>query len=269
MAESAYDIQRELLQRFGLPDAQDVIDVINNGILNGDSDSIIELNLQTTPSWKQRFAGNEKRRAAGLNVLSVDEYLSQEKQYSDLLHNAGLPSGFYDDPSDFADFIGNSVSPSELNDRVNLAADIVAREDPSVMDQLTARGITAGQLIAHALDPLRAAPLIKREQNSILVGAAASRTGLNLNQSVADSLAERGVGEAQAVQGFGQINDFFKDTDKLGDIYGVDYGLNDAVDEVFNGGSSDKRKRLGNAERSAFSGQNAYGVVQRNTAGGF
>lgn len=269
-SESVYDMLRDLFASYGLPtDNNDIINVIKDAAIDGLSPELTQLKLQETQTWKQRFAGNEKRRAAGLNVLTIPEYLQQEKQYADILHNAGLPSGFFDDPSDFADFIGNSVSVGELQDRVSIAADIVSREDPNVMQQLALRGITTGQLIAHALDPVRALPLIKREQSSILIGAAAARSGLSVDLSISDRLAERGIGEDQAQQGFSQINDFLSDTDKLGDIYGVDYTTDDAIGEVFEGSSGDKRKRLARTERSAFSGQTSYGVARRDSSGAY
>lgn len=266
---SAYERLRLLFQTYGLPDANDILDVIQQGVLNGEGDDIIQLKLQDTASWKQRFQGNEIRKANHENVLSIAEYLQQEDQYRAILRNAGLPVGFYDDYNDFANLIGGGVSVAELQDRVNLASDIVNREDQSILDQLSSRGITKAMLLAHALDPERAAPLIKKEQNSILVGAAASRAGLNVGQSISDRLAERGIGEAQAVQGFGQINDFLSTTEKEGQIYGEDYGVEDAVGEVFEGGSGQKRKRLHGTERANFSGSSDYGIQRRDTSGSY
>ncbi len=267
--KSAYQIQKEMLEAFGLPSNSDVVNVINNALLEGQSEAEIELRLQDTETWKTRFRGNELLRQNGGPVLSIPAYLEQERLYGQILHNAGLPSGFYDDPADFAEMIGGRVSVQELQDRVNLAGEIVHREDPAVLHQLALRGITPGQLIAHALDPQRAKPLILRDQNSILIGAAAQRAGLTVDTSTSDRLAERGIGEAQAQQGFGQINDFLESTDKLGDIYGVDYSLDDAVDEVFEGTSSEKRKQLARTEKAAFGGQNSFGVVRRDTGGAF
>lgn len=270
MATSAYDLQRQMLQEFNIPASADVIAIINQGAIDNDSEDLIVSRLRDTDTWKQRFKGNAIRLQKGLAPLREDQYLANESSYQSVLRNAGLPSGFYDDPEDFANLIGGNVSVGELQDRVNIAGDIINREDPAVLDQLAARGINAGMLLAHALDPERAAPLIKREQNSVLIGAAAQRAGISgVNPNVADDLAQRGIGEAQAQQGFGQINDFLGDTAKLGDVYGVNYDSTDAIDEVFDGGSGDKRKRLARTERSAFSGQNNYGVVRRNTGGAF
>lgn len=269
--QSAYDLLRNLFASYGLPTNGDILDVIKSAAINGDSPDIVQVQLQGTDSWKRRFAGNEKRRAAGLNVLSVSEYLAQENQYSQIMRNAGVPVGFYDDNSDFADFIGNSVSPAEIQDRVNLAMDIVNREDPAVMNELAKRGMTVGQVVAHALDPERAAPLIKRDLNSTLIGAAATRAGITTGVAYADQLAARGIQEREAAQGFGQVADISQNATKLGNIYGVDYSQDDALSEVFdsNQGASDKRKRLTSQERANFGGSTQYGVNRSSSAGQF
>lgn len=267
--QSAYDLLRDLFSSYGLPNSVEILDVIKQSAIEGDTPDLVQLRLQETDAWKQRFAGNEKRKQQGLNVLSVGEYIQQEKQYADVLHAAGVPNGFYDDPDDFANFIGNSVSVAELQERVNIAGDIVSREDPSVLRLLEERGITKGGLLAYALDPDRAAPLVKRDANSILIGAAALRAGLSTTKAEADSVAELGVGEQQAIQGFGQVSEFYDQTDKLGDVYGIDFDMGDAIGEVFQAGSGEQRKRIARQERSAFTGQSNYGVNRKDSAGQF
>lgn len=268
--QSAYDLLRQMFESYGLPSNSEILDVIKESAINGDSDTITQARLQETATWKQRFAGNEKRRSAGLNVLSVAEYLAQENQYATIMRNAGVPAGFYDDPSDFADFIGKSISPAEIQDRVNLAADIVNREDPAIISELQRRGLTQGQVIAHALDPERAAPLIKRDLNATLIGAAAIRSGFNAGDT-ADRLAERGINEREAAQGFTQAGSFVTTIGKLGRIYGSDYGAEQAIGDVFDGNAEDQaqRKRLAQQERSAFGGSSTYGVNQSSAAGQF
>lgn len=268
---SAYDILRDLFTQYGLPANGDILDVIKNAAINGDSADLVQIQLQGTDSWKQRFAGNEKRRAAGLNTLSVAEYLAQENQYATIMRNAGVPVGFFDDPTDFADFIGKSISPAEIQSRVDLASDIVNREDPNVMNELARRGLTPGMVIAHALDAERAAPLIRRDLNSVLIGAAGARAGVTTGVAYADQLAGRGINEQQAQQGFGQVADISRNASKLGDIYGVDYSQDDALAEVFDNSADagDKRKRITNQERSAFGGSTQYGVNKTSSAGQF
>lgn len=45
---------------------------------------------------------------------------------------AGLPEGFWDSQGDFKTFIENDVDPTEMQERVNVAARYVANTDPYV-----------------------------------------------------------------------------------------------------------------------------------------
>lgn len=269
--QSAYDLLKNMFTAYGLPADGDILDVLKKAAIAGDSADLVQVQLQGTESWKKRFAGNEVRRKAGLNVLSVSEYLAQENQYATVMRNAGVPVGFYDDNSDFANFIGASISPAEIQERVNLAMDIVNREDPNVMNELAKRGMSVGQVVAHALDPERAAPLIKRDLNSTLIGAAAARAGISTGVSYADSLAARGIQEREAQQGFGQVATISQSSSKLGNIYGVDYSQDDALAEVFDNSTdaTKKRERLTSQERANFGGSSNYGVNKTSTAGQF
>src|SRR5690606_434666 len=105
----------------------------------------------------------EKLRAAGLPVLSPAEYLATERSYAQVMKNYGLPKGFYDDPADFAGFIGGSVSASELQERVQSYSDLANREDPAIKAQLRAMGMNDGDLLAFYMDPTRANPLIRKK----------------------------------------------------------------------------------------------------------
>lgn len=269
--QSAYDLLVDLFKSYGLPTNSDVLDVIKESAINGDSPEVTQVALQQTESWKQRFKGNELRRQNGLNVLSVAEYLAMENQYATIMRNAGVPTGFYDDPNDFADFIGKSISPAEVQERVTIAADLVNQEDDAVKAELAKRGISQGQLIAYALDPDRAAPLIRRDLNSIAIGSVAARAGINLDTGISDNLASRGVDAAGASTGFAQVSQIAGATQKLGDIYGVDYGTADAISEVFdnNESAAQRRRNLAARERSNFTGQAQYGVNRQSRAGQF
>lgn len=65
-------------------------------IQQGMSAPEIELQLQNTPEYKQRFAGNAIRIANGLSALSPADYIQLEDQYAQVLQSYGLPKGFYD-----------------------------------------------------------------------------------------------------------------------------------------------------------------------------
>jgi hypothetical protein len=257
--QSAFDQMFQLLDQYGLGSLRDEL---RNLLLDGVTDQAsLTLALQDTDEWRKRFAGNEVLRQQGLPVLSVAEYLSVERSYAQIMKNYGLPTGFYDDPSDFAQFIGKSVSVNELQQRVQMRADIVKREDPAIKAQLLSMGMTEGDLIAHAIDPSRAMPLIEKQYKTTLIGAAARRQGLTTDNDYAGHLSDLGVTEQQAMQGYGVISENLKDMQTIGDVYGETYTQGDFESEVFeNGGAATKkRKRLASQERGAFNGSSGIG----------
>lgn len=270
--ESAFAALATLLREYGLSSLEGFV---RQMILGGTTDAAtIMLQLQQTNEWKQRFAGNEMLRANGLGVLSPGEYLALERSYAQIMKNYGLPAGFYDDPSDFAKWIGNNVSAAELQQRVSAYADLANREDPAIVAQLQSMGMNKGDLLAYMMDPGRAAPLIQRQYQTALLGGAARRAGMagsDLSNAYLGQLADQGVSEQQASQGYGAIAGSLKDARSLSAIYGQDYGLQDMQAEVFqnDGNASKKRKRLASQERATFSGSAGVGRLGSDGAGSY
>lgn len=270
--QSAFDIMKNLLDQYNLGS---LTNVLHNIVLGGVTDANeIQLQLQNTQEWKTRFAGNEMLKQAGLPVLSVDQYLSVEQSYSQIMKNYGLPVGFYDDPSDFAKFIGSSVSPNELQQRAGIYADFVKRSDPAINQQLLSMGMTQGDLIAFSMDPTRALPLIQQKYQTALIGGAAIRSGVTgLDNTQIQHLGDLGVSEGQAIQGFGQIAAEAGGAQKLASIYGDSITTGDLVSETFegNGQVTAKKKRLASQERAAFSGSSGVGQgsLGRSSSGSY
>lgn len=145
-------------------------------IQNGYSADTISLLLQDTAEFKQRFAGNELRKKAGLAVLSPADYLATEASYRQVMASAGLPKNFYDQPSDFASWIGNDVSPTEIKSRVDLAVTNTTMQDPYVKAQLAAYyGIDDAHLTSYFLDQSKALPLLQKQEAAAQFGAEAAR----------------------------------------------------------------------------------------------
>lgn len=267
--QSAFDQMTMLLQDYGLGSLGPTLrGLIEDGITDAAS---IMLQLQQTNEWKIRFAGNEQLKAQGLGVLSPAEYLALERSYAQVMRNYGLPPGFYDDPSDYAGFIGANVSAAELQTRVQSYADLANREDPAVVAQLNSMGLSRGDLLAYMIDPDRATPLIEQTYKTALLGGAARRAGVVADNSYLGELAAQGVTEQQAAQGYGLIAGSLADAEKLGAIYDTEYGQDDMESEIFqnNGAAANKRKRLASQERAAFSGSAGVGSLTRNDAGSY
>lgn len=269
--QSAFDIMSATLAQYGLGSLAGVLKGI---VLEGVTEQgEIQLKLQATNEWKTRFAGNEQLKAAGLPVLSVAEYLSTERSYAQIMKNYGLPQGFYDDPADFAGFIGTSVSPNEVQTRVQMYSDVARREDTAVTDQLQSMGLGAGDILAYMMDPSRAMPLIQQKYQTTLIGAAARRGGMKPDNAYATHLSDIGVTEQQAIQGYGQIGSELHGDQLLGNIYHDQISQQDLEAEVFdgNGETTAKKKRLASQERASFSGSagTGQGSLRRSTSGSY
>jgi hypothetical protein len=259
----------DLLNQYGLGSLHSVLRGL---VMGGETDPAqLTLALQNTNEWKTRFAGNEMLRQSGRAVLSIGEYLSAEQSYAQALKQFGLPQGFYDDPQDFAKWIGNSVSPNEVMQRAQMWSDIAKRQDPAVKQQLASMGFSDGDLTAFMMDPARATPLIQQKYQTTLLGAAARRSGVVADNQYLTKLADMGVSEQQAAQGYGVISESMGALTTLAQIYGVDYNQRDFESEVFesSGEATRKRKRLASQERAAFGGSSGVvrGSLTQNTAG--
>lgn len=249
----AYIALKTLFDSYGLGTlAPKILEYVQQGY---GADTITIL-LQRTDEYKKRFAGNEARRAAGLPVLAPSEYLATESAYRQIMRNAGLPEGFYDNPNDFTNFISNDVSPTELKTRVDIANLATVNADAATKQALQQMGISGSSITAYFLDPERATSLIQKEMGTAQIGAAALRNKLEFNQSRAQDWYLQGITADQAAQGYGAIAGFLGDVTKLGKIYGQEYDQATAEAEVFgaSGAAAQTRKRLASQERASFSG---------------
>ncbi len=225
-------------------------------VKNGYSADTISILLQDTSEYKQRFQGNEARKAAGLPVLSPAEYLSTEASYRQIMQSAGLPSGFYDQPSDFSTWIGKNVSPSEIEGRVDMATQATVLANPSYRKALNQMGISNDQLTAYFLDPNKALPILQKSAATAQIGAEALQQGLAFDTSYAETLATSGVTRDQAQTGYSQVSAELNTLHGLGQVYGEEWNQRTSEEAIFQGsGEAIKKKgRLLSQERGAFGG---------------
>jgi len=234
--------------------------VIMSYIKNGYSADTASIMLQDTSEYKTRFAGNAARLKAGLSVLSPAEYLATEKSYGQVMSKWGLPATFYDQPSDFQSFIEADKSPAEMDQRAQAASDFVNRSDPQSLAYFK-QYYSQGDMIAYALDPKRAAPLVGKAYEASLIGGAAATQGVGVSQLVSEDLAGRGISADQASQGFGIVSADQKAAAQLTGIYGTDLSQQDLIDSTFKSDATAtaKVKKLASQERAAFGGSGGAG----------
>lgn len=186
-----------------------VTDMVQQGYTADTISLIAQDTTSTNPlavAMQKRFPANKARLDAGLPPLSPAEYIAVEKSYRQVLSSNGLPTGFYDQTSDFTNFITKDISATELNNRVSLAAKAVANADPSYTSALQQMyGLSTGDMIAHVLDPSAALPLLQKQAAAVDVGTAAMRQGMTTSAQTAEQLAGIGITSSQAEKGFSEI----------------------------------------------------------------
>lgn len=238
-------------------------------IQNGYSADTISILLQDTQEYKTRFAGNELRKKAGLAVLSPADYLATEASYRQIMASAGLPKTFYDQPSDFATWIGGDVSPTEIKSRVDLVSAATTQANPYVKAQLAALyGVDDSQITAYFLDQQRALPLLQKQEQAAEFGAAAARQGLLTDRQRLEDYVTSGFSLSQASQGFAQVAQELPNLQALSARFGVTFGQAQEEGAVFgtSAANTNARQNLINSERSLFS-QNSGSAAAGLSAG--
>ena len=175
-------------------------------IIHGDTNAdTLSLALSQTDAYKTRFAGNAIRVKNGLAELTPAQYLATEEQYRNTLQSWGLPSGFYDKPTDFTQFIGNDISPAELDARAKIAHDQYIAQPADVKALWSQYYGTKGDAIAAILDPKVATQLIIDRGTQVGIGAEAISHGISVGQPRAQQFQQAGVTIAQARTAYSQI----------------------------------------------------------------
>lgn len=249
----AFAAVNALFKNYGL---ESLAGKIYEFVKNGYSADTVSILLQDTKEYKERFAGNEARIKAGLPVLSAGEYLATESSYRQIMSQAGLPKGFYDTPSDFTGWIAGNVSPSEIQQRVDLATQATILANPNYKKALNAMGIADSELTAYFLDQKKALPYVQKAAATAQIGAQALSQDLAFDQEYAESLATRGITSDQAAQGYAQVGSELTNLQGLAGIYGSEWTQRDSESAIFEGNAAavNKKKGLASRERGNFQG---------------
>jgi len=267
----------------------DTIDkVYNENIMP--TDTQVLNSIYSSDAYKQRFAANEeirKRMANGEGrpgdrLLTPYEYIQTEQTYRDVMTEAGLPTGFYDNQDDFTKLISNSISASELTSRVNIAKQALQNADQATVDALKSYyGWTTSDLTAYLLDSEKAFNLVdsrfkytteqaKQIYGAAEIGAAGLRAGGDLT---AGGLADKAFAEeiyksgkaGSAEQAFQSAARDQTDYQRLKGLAGEEAGQQDLAREQLGlAGGTDvalKTKKLASAERARFKAQSAIGTT--------
>lgn len=226
--------------------------------------------LTQTPEYGQRFSGNAQRIKDGLPPLSPADYISTESSYRQVMASAGLPSNFYDSDESLAGFIGNDMSPTELQSRVSLASTLVNQTDPGTRQALGEMyGINQGHLVAHFLDPTVAAPILQKQEQAATIGGAALAQGLGVTGTqTAEKAADLGVTQQQATSDYSKLAGLMPAEQNIGERFGDPYTQQKGESEFLldNAGAAQDRKKLNKKEEALF--QSDTGLANSTFGGG-
>lgn len=272
----AFALIEATIKSYGFTDAEikELTDFINKGLMDPNmGPNQLMLALRQLRSYKDRFAGNEERRARGLNSLSEEAYLSQESNYSATLRQRGLQR--FVTRGQFATLIGNDISNTELGKRIDLAVERVQYSDPAILKQLkTYYNITDSDIVAYYLNPKEVLPELEAKTTTAEIGATAAQYGMSAEKERAEGLRAFGVDLTRARTGYQLISERLPRTQTLSNIYsqeGIDYTQTTAEEEEFKGTASAKRAReklkeleIGSFMRSSGTGRAS---LSKGTAG--
>jgi len=265
-----------VLSTYGLGDLADFVykEIIVKETVNINNPDAIIFAIREQPAYQKRFSANKERVKNGFDELDPASYIALEDQYRATLSANGMPVSFYDSKDDFDAMIGGSVSPAELQGRIQDGYRAVQDADPEVKRQMRELyGVAEGDLAAYFIDPNRMKPLLvaadyKRQAEAAKIAARASESaGIQLTGGLAEDLARRGITEGQAQAGFTEIGKLGELTTQLSgetalsqeQIIGQQFGTDTAAAQEL---EKRKRRRVGE-----FAGGGSFARTQGETSG--
>jgi hypothetical protein len=256
--ESMFDIFRNFFESAGIAYDSELQDLITAFMQDGFSPDQVDLlmpDIIQTNAFQTRFPGYTQRINNGYNALSIGEILKLEDAYHRILQASGLPAGFYDDPSDFGQWIANDVSPAEIEGRVRMAVDAAKSIDPTMRNIMAQfYGLSTGDVASYFLDQSRALPIIEHQYKTAGIASYAARAGLAVNDITRfEQLASDGVTMEQAALGYGTVKQLSDYVGNAAGVYGESYTVADAEADVFFN-KNEKRRRIVGMEQATFGG---------------
>ena len=262
---SAYAIVEDAFIKYGL---ESLVPAIRRFRVQGLSEEEAQLELEKTPEYKARFAGNEGRIAKGLSAYKPGEYIQAEDTYAELLRSNNLVG--LANRATFSKLIGGAVSPAEAQDRINLVFNQIDNAPSDVKNELSryfsqfgvgnanVQRLEIAEAILSGEDPaMKLEAGVRKAQ--LRAGATAARffTAEDRLESIEKLITESGVSNAYVAgqQGFQTLAQIEPQTEIFAQRYGMQPVAGAELEkEAFLGLESQKRKRLKEQERATFAG---------------
>ena len=272
---SAYAILENAFRVYGL---DELVPTIQGFLKQNLSSAEATLRLRETPVFKERFKGNEGRKALGLPEYEPGEYVQAEETYANILRANNLSA--LANKETFAELIGGAVSPVEVQDRVNLVFNKIDTAPEDVKQELTRyfsqynisdpnyQRLQLAQALLSGEDTTKALEMNVRKAQ---LRAGATAAGFDLREERVSALerllSESGVSNVYAAgqAGFQELSRIEPQTEVLSERYQMAPVTETELEkEAFLGLRSQRRRRLLEQERATFAGET--GLTQASLA---
>lgn len=223
-------------------------DAVKQLILDGASTDEVTLKLRATPEYVKRFAGNQERMKAGLNVYDEGTYLALENAYAEAFtaygQQATLGKTAEEKQANFATYIGGTIAPTEIKRRLQIATELATSDSPTkaALKELYPM-ITDADIVSYFLKPTETLPKLEVKAQAAQIGGAFLRQGLATDVVSAEEYAAMGIDKARAEQGAAAVAEVLPRGQFLSDITAgaEDFTQKTAEDIYFKGLASAKR----------------------------
>jgi hypothetical protein len=245
--------------------------------MNGVPLDAIWLSMRSRDEYKARFPGMAALQGKG-RAITEAQYIDLERQYSQILHANGIPSGIFDQPDQLGRLIGGETSPAEFNDRMNLyaqeAAELAALPEnrPTLNELERLYGIhpNSGSLIAYIANPNLTLPVLTQQFKAADISSYAVRSGYGgLSRSQAENLVQFDISPQQAAQGFATLSDSKELFNPLIGEKGDTITQDEQFNAVFgaNNAALERIRRQAERRRAQFTGGGGFAAGQQGISG--
>lgn len=168
--------------------------------------------LEQTPEFRNRFKVifdmREQVNAGRAGyVPTVAQVLDYEREYSQLMQQAGVPAWFYDSFEDAQNAMRTNLAPTQIAERVQRGFSVVNRMPQEVRDVFAEYygNDAEGALLAAVLDPQKTLAEIDRAAVSATFGGFSRRQGISISAGQATEFAGTGRSVAEAEQAAAEV----------------------------------------------------------------
>ena len=267
--KSAFDVIKERFTQMGIKEVGDDIAAIFAGKGTDRFGKAFDeipttsegfyLQLINTKSYYERFGKvNEARLNAGYKALDEKTIVGMEDEYQKVLTSYNMPTGFYDQTTDFQSFLKNNLTNVDVANIIQAYRDFVTTgTDSNVRKQLKdLYGIGDEALTAYMIDPTKGQGILEQIAGKNMNTAAALIEGLTAEQAqMAQAYGAGSLGYGSQRQKYSQVQQELQTTGNLAAIYGENFGAKEAIAAEFGGDVQAQAQ----AARIKATGQAAFG----------